>query len=40
MALVLFKSHEIMALIMCCSSLFDEDSVLNVGFEIFPNFGD
>lgn len=36
MALVLVDSYEVTALIMCLSSLFDEDSVCDVSFKTFP----
>lgn len=36
MASVLADLYEVMALITCLSSLFDADSVSDVGFKIFP----
>lgn len=36
MALVLVDSYEVTALIMCLSSLFDEDSVCDESFKTFP----
>lgn len=36
MASVLVDLYEVMALIICLSSLFDADSVSDVGFKIFP----
>lgn len=39
MASVLVDLYEVMALIICRSSLFDAESVSDVGFKIFPTLG-